>query len=246
MRSETRHQLKKDQFAEKLAEKAGSTVHWAVEHRTKIYVGAAVAIAVLVAAIGGWMYLRNQERKAALALAQAMTTYQAPVLPPGTPPQPGLTTFNSEEDRAKAANTEFRAVADKYSTASGKIGRYMAGVTSMEMGATSEAEKDFKQVADKADKDLASLAKLALASLYRQTNRADDAINVYKDLADHPTRSVSKTMAQLEMASTYAARNETARARDIYNEIIKQNPEKADAASVGVELANERLAALPK
>ena len=64
-----------------------------------------------------------------------MQAYQTPLAQPGQQVPPGVKTFASVADRAKAANTLFTAAADKYGmTPAGKLSRYFAGLTAMEAG----------------------------------------------------------------------------------------------------------------
>ncbi len=98
-----------------------------------------------------------------------MQDYQTPLAPPGQPP-PGIKTYPSAVARAKAANAEFIAVADKYGmTPDGKVARYFAGLTAIEAGQNDAAESALKQVAGSWNANIAALAKLSLAQLYRQT-----------------------------------------------------------------------------
>jgi predicted negative regulator of RcsB-dependent stress response len=233
VRSDVRHQLKRDKFAETTTE----TMHWAAEHRSRLILYSAVVLALVVLAISFYAVRRSQEQHASLALANAMETYDAPVVPPGTPAQPGLTMFNSAKDRSTAANAEFRKVADKYSTQSGKVARYMEGVTYSEMGDYVNAERVLKSVAE-GSADLANLAKFALASVYRRSNRESDAIAIYQDIEAHPSQSVGKSMADLELASIYAQKQPD-KAKVILQQLAKDNPNTAVA-----ELANEKLGAL--
>ena len=68
-------------------------------------------------------------------------------------------------------------------------------------GDNAGAEQNFKDVASKGNRDLSALAKLALASLYGQTNRTKDAVAIYQELINKPTASVSKVTAQLQLAN---------------------------------------------
>jgi predicted negative regulator of RcsB-dependent stress response len=234
VRSDVRHQLKRDKFAETTTE----TMHWAVEHRSRLILYGAVVLVVLVLAISFYAVRRSQEQTASLALANAFETYGAPVVPAGTPPQPGVTMFNSNKDRATAANADFRKIADKYSTQSGKLARYMAGVTYNELGDYPNAEKELKDVAGSGSGDLSNLAKFALASVYRQSNRDADAINEYQEIEAHPSPSVGKSMADLELASVYSAKQPD-KAKILLQQIAKDNPNTAIA-----QLATEKLAAI--
>lgn len=233
MRSDVRHQLKTDRFAEATTE----TVHWAVEHRSRLILYGSLAIAVVALAITFFAVRQSQEKAAGIALANAFETYQAPVVPAGTPAQPGLQMFNSSKDRAKAANDAFAKVADKYSTQSGKTARYMQGITYGEMGDVANAEKNLKEVIGSGG-DLGNLARFALASVYRQNNREQDAIALYNEISAHPSHSVGKPMAELELASLYTAKQPD-KAKVILQELAKDNKDDA----IG-QMAAEKLAAL--
>lgn len=233
MRSDVRHQLKTDRFAEATTE----TVHWAVEHRSRVILYGSLVLAVVALAITFFAVRRSQEQQASIALANAFETYQAPVVPAGTPAQPGLQMFFSSKDRAKAANEAFGKVADKYSTQSGKTARYMQGITYGEMGDVANAEKQLKNVIGSGD-DLGNLARFALASVYRQNNREQDAIALYNEISAHPSHSVGKPMADLELASLYTAKQPD-KAKVILQQLAKDN--KNDAIG---QLATEKLAAI--
>ena len=63
-----------------------------------------------------------------------------------------------------------------------------------------------KEVASTRNSDLAGLAKVALAAFYGNNNRAKEAADVYKELIDKPTTTVSKVMAQMQLAAMYESR----------------------------------------
>jgi len=67
-----------------------------------------------------------------------------------------------------------------------------------------------------------SLANLVLASVYRNQKKDSDAIAIYKDLIDHPTLSVPKTIAQLGLADLYQA-TQPAEANKLYEQITKDD-----------------------
>ena len=81
-----------------------------------------------------------------------------------------------------------------------------------------------KTVAAYHNEDLSSLAKLALASVYRNSNRTKDATDLYKQLTDKPTRTVSKASAEMALAETYQAAGMTADAKKLYEQIQKESP----------------------
>lgn len=225
MQGYTRRQLKEDRFAETAKEAAS----WASGHRRPVVWGIGLVVVAALVYLGVAYWLNHQSERANNDLGAAMRTLTEPLRPAGAPPTEGDNSFSSVAERAKAAGKQFQAVADKYGyTKPGKIARYMQGVTAVQAGDNAAAEQQLKSVADSRDKDVAALAKMALASLYRSSNRLADAARVYKDVEDHPTDTVSKAEAQLEMAAMYEATNPQ-QAASIYQQIQKDNPNTAAA-----------------
>jgi len=191
-------------------------------------------------AIGGWAYVDYRDQQAQSQLAQAIEKYSAPIRPAGTPATPEMLSFASGQERATVTNAEFSRIANKYSfTQSGRVARYFAGVTLHEMGDNAAAEKDLKDVADSHYKEIASLAKLALAAIYHDTNRDPQAMALYKELADHPTASVGKSTAQFLLASLYEESHQPDQARALYQQMQKDSP-----ASPVAQLATQKLQSL--
>ena len=239
MRAETRHQLKQDAFSRVTIATAERTAHWTVEHRSTLLI-AAVAVAIVVGAVlGGWFYLSSQDEKASFDFAQAVRTMDTQLRPAGSPPQPDVPSFTSPKERAEAAHKQFQAIADKYPhTRTADMAHYFLGVTAVDAGDNTGAERDLKQVASAGNGELASMAKLALASLYGNTNRTKDAVALYQELIKKPTRSVSKVTAQLQLAELYETSNQPLDAKRTYEEIKKDNPVGEVAQLVTQKLAD--------
>lgn len=231
MDTQTRHALKED----KLVQATQVGIDWLQEHRSAA-VRWTIACAVVVAAIvAGVVTYATRSSAAELALGSALDTYSAQLSQPGQPPTPGETTFSTAAERAKAANQQFVAIADRYGMLkAGKNARYFAGITALQMGQTGAAEKDLEQVANSHDENLASLAKLALASVYVQTGRSSEAVVLYKDLIAKPTATVPANAAQLQLAALYESTN-PAQAMQIYAQL------KNDKSPAG-QIAAQKLA----
>ena len=237
----TRHQLKEDKFANA----AKGTVSWAGHHQKLVSVASTVLLVAAALGVGGWVFLQWREQKASFAMAGALRTYQRPLRPAGTPANPDFPSLASLMERAKAARTEFQAVADQYSyTRSGKIARYYVGLTAMESGDTAAAERELKAIADSGNKDLAPLGKLALASLYRSQKRDADAIQIYRQLIDNPSDSVPKAAAQLELASLYEEK-QPAEAGKLYQQIRIEYPTSAAGQIASSRLTRLGIAGVP-
>ena len=197
---------------------------WATDHgRTLLFT--LVGLLIIVAIVSGFLaWNSRQTDQANIALSKAMRTFTAQLRPPGTPANETMQSFTSIAERGREAEKEFKDVAAKYPyTKPAKLASYMAGAAAMQAGDNADAEKQLKSAADSRDSDIASLAKLALAGLYGSTNRQADAAKIYKDLADHPTNTVSKSQAQLALAGMYEA-TDPKEAAAIYQQIQKESP----------------------
>ncbi len=239
MRAETRHQLKEDRFSKATLQAAEKTVDWTVEHKSKLIVAAVVVLVAAAIVLGGWYYLNTQNDKASAEFSAATRTMQAPVRPAGMPPQEGFQSFASTQERAAEARKQFQTILDKYPhTHAATMARYFVGLTSFQMGDNATAERDLQEVAKSSKKEIAALAKLALASVYRAENKDVQAVELYQQLMDKPTITVSKVSAQLELADFYENRNKPDEAKRIYEQIAKENPA-SEAASVAQQRASE-------
>ncbi|HWZ82573.1 MAG TPA: tetratricopeptide repeat protein [Terriglobales bacterium] len=240
MRAETRHQLKEDRFSKATFHAAEQTVDWTVEHRSKLIIaGIVVAIAALIG-FGGWYYMNLQDEKASLELGAAGRTLEQPVRPAGVPAQPGYPSSASSQERATDARKQFQAIVDKYPhTRTADMARYFVGLTSSQLGDNAAAERNLQDAANASNKDVAALAKLALASVFQSENKDSQAIDYYKQLIDKPTISVNKVAAQLALASFYEGRQKPDEAKRIYDQIQKENP-----ATEAAQLAQQRAGKL--
>jgi predicted negative regulator of RcsB-dependent stress response len=240
VRAETRHQLKQDAFSRVTIEAAEKTAHWTAEHRTALIVSGIIVGIVLVVGLGGWYYLSVQDEKASLVLAQAVRTMDTPLRPAGAPEQPDFPTFTSGKERSEAARKQLQTIVDKYPhTRTADMAGYFLGVLDENLSDNSGAERNFKEATSVHNRDLAAVAKFALASLYGQTNRTKEAIALYQELIGKPTMSVSKVTAQLQLAELYRNSNQPLDAKRILEQVKKENP-----GSEAGQLAAQKLAEL--
>lgn len=246
MRAETRRQLKQDKFSRTTIQLAEQSVHWSAEHKTKLIAGAAVVAAIAALVFGSWYYADQQDNKASVDFSNAVQVLGAPVRPAGMPAQPGFASYASAKERAADAHKKFQDIINNYPHSNAaKFARYFLGVTSADMGDYAAAERDLKAAASERkyfvlpDKNLSSLARLALASVYVNNGRTKDAIEIYKDLAQNPTDTVAKSTAEIGLAEAYQAAGMSAEAKQLYERIQKESPSGAAG-----QIAAERLQAM--
>jgi TolA-binding protein len=159
---------------------------------------------------------------------------------PGAPEQPDFPTFTSAKERAQAAQQKFQAIVNNYPhTRTAEMARYFLGVTAAQQGDNASAERHFKEVVSSGNREIASVAKNALANLYRESNRSKEAIALYQELMNKPTTSVSKVTAQMQLAELYQNSNQPLEAKRMYEQIKKENP-----SNEAGQMATQKLAQL--
>ena len=214
MDQQTKAALKQDKFVT-------TTTHgleWASQNRHSVIVTSAIVLAViLVLVIAGVVY-NSRSTAASAAFGNAMQTYQTPLAQPGQPVPPGVKTFPSAAERAKAANAQFLQVADKYGMMpDGKNALYFAGPdhdgSRAEPAGGGHAEEGRRTHGTAIWR---RWRKFSLAGLYRTTGRDQQAIDLLKQLSNKPTTTVPAGLAKLQLADLYEAQGKTAEARNVY------------------------------
>ncbi len=233
MDTQTRHALKND----KLAQAAASSANWVSGHRSGVLRWVIVGVVALILIIGGFLFWTIRSSAADTALGAAMDTYNAPLAQPGLPSGNGV--YTTAADRSKAANQQFVDVANQYGWMSqGKKAHYFTGITYQELGQNASAETELKIAAGAWDRNLANLAKLALAGLYRQTARDAQAIEIYNGIVAKPSETVSAAVAQLDLADVYVAEGKQDQARALWAHI-----KDADKDGAAGSIAAQKLGA---
>lgn len=235
MDTQTRHALKGDKFAQATK----TSVTWLSGHRSNVVRWAIGAAAVLVVGIASLVFWTMQESAAEQALGQALDIYTAPLALPGAPAEAG--TYATVADRAKAANQQFKTVANKYGwLTEGSKARYFQGITEQELGQTPAAEGDLKKVADSWNRNLANLAKVALASIYHQTSRDQQAIDMYNEIIAKPSETVTAGVAQLDLADLYDATGKQAQAKALWAKLKDSDKDGAAGSIAAQKLAGNK------
>jgi len=231
--TQTRHALKQD----KLRQAAASSASWITVHRTAVIRWGVTLGALLLLGIAFLVYYDMRSQAADTALGAALDVYNAPLAQPGAPVQSG--TYANSKDRAKAANGKFLDVEKQFGwMPQGTKAHYFAGITDEDMGQNAAAETELKAAAGSLNRNIANLAKLALAGLYRQTGRDAQAIDLYNALAAKPSETVPATVAQLDLADLYAASGKQAQARMLWAKV-----KDADKDGAAGSIAAQKLTA---
>ena len=235
MDTQTRHALKGDKFAQATK----TSVTWLSGHRTNVVRWAIGAAAILVVGIGFLVFWNMQESAAEVALGKALDIYTAPLALPGVPAESG--SYATVADRAKAANQQFKAVADKYGwLTEGSKARYFQGVTEQELGQTAAAEGDLKKVADSWNRNLANLAKVALASFFFLLGCVLLVFVFFFEIIAKPSETVTAGVAQLDLADLYDATGKQAQAKALWAKLKDSDKDGAAGSIAAQKLAGNK------
>jgi predicted negative regulator of RcsB-dependent stress response len=231
--TQTRHALKQDKFAQA----AASSADWISGHRTGLVRWTVTVGVAVVVAVGALVYWNVRTTAAEDALGRAIDLYDTPLAEPGAPPESGV--YSTAAARATEANREFVAIAHDFSwLPEANKAKYFAGVTYVELNENGNAESDLNAAAGSMDHNLANLAKMALAGLYRQTNRDSEAVSLYNEIAAKPSTTVSSSVAQLALADLYVSEGKTDMARNLWAKV-----KDADKDGAAGQIAEQKLAA---
>lgn len=220
----------------------GNGLSWAKRNsRTTLLVGG-IALALLLVIVAGYSIYQHRTAEAQTAFGEAMQTYQTPLVRPGQALPPGMKAFATAKERASKANGQFTQVASQYGmTEPGKLAQFFAGLTYMEAGQNGQAEETLKKVASGWNGDTSALAKDALAQLYAQTGRTQEAVDLFQQLSKGHASTVPPTLAQLQLADLYSSQGKTEQARQIYAEIKDHDKDAKGKPGIASQVATRKL-----
>jgi len=231
----SRKELKKDEIRETLAHGAEAVI----SHQRLAGSVITVAIAVALAVLGWYEYTKWQTEKATAALDDAMKVFEARIRAPGEPSEPGEVTYVDEKNKFQDAAKKLAEVAHNFSrTRPGQVARYYVGLSQERLGRYDEAQKALKELEAGGNEELAALARFQLAEVYDRMGKGEDAVKIYRQLADKSGTLVPKPMVLLALAD-HLQKSNPQEANKLYNQIKKDFPDSPVAAE-----AEKRLESL--
>lgn len=177
--------------------------------------------------IGYWTWHERVEGRAHALLADALAVQEARVGPPAAATgTPGLT-FPTERDRAQAAATKFKIVADAYpSSDDGLFARYQEAAALVQLGDLSGAARAYQQVVDRAgDRIYGQMARLGLAEVQARSGQYDQAIATFKDLAQRKDGPLPVDGILMQLGLAYRDAGRTNDAQQTFNRLIDEFPD---------------------
>jgi predicted negative regulator of RcsB-dependent stress response len=216
----TRKELKQDKIKETFAQGAEAVF----SHRLVTL----IVLLVVLVAVSTWsawrIYTDRQTLHASTAFSDATKIYTARI-GPADPSQPGEAAFPDEISRSNAAQQKFAAVADKYPrNYYGRLARYYSALCLEDSERLNQALEELKKISSTGDPEITALAQYQTAVIYARTGKIDDAVKIYRALADKQSVLVPRSVVLLELANTLRSGNPK-EALSVYEQIKKEFPD---------------------
>ena len=217
----SRKELKQDKIKETLEHGAEAVI----SHGQFAAILVAI-IVVLAVGYGGWRFYNDRQTgQASVEFDAAMKAFQGRIGATPDPSDPSAPVYRDENARVQDALTKFTNAAAKYpSTNPGKLARYYAAICLEDLERQSQALEELKKISGSSDKELASLAQYQMGIIYSRTGKPDDAIKLFRALADKPSTVVPRPLVLLELAGVLRT-SKPNEAATIYQQIKKEFPD---------------------
>lgn len=204
---------------------------------------------VLVAVMAGvWVtWSRRKADEARRALGRAISITTAPLAStPGADPT-GLR-FNSEQERAQRAIEEFEKVAAKYGDPYRSEARLFIASNRLSVE-REKAISELEELTNSGNRDVAILAKFALAQAREGDGKFDEAARLYQDLVSQNSVVVTPDTANLRLALVFQKQGKKKEAADILFQVADTARKAKDADGAALpqsEAAREAAQELQK
>lgn len=229
MDKQTRDKLKHDRFQEEFTH----TVQYLGAHKDMVRKYGLAAAGVLALVIAAWGFMNYQRSTREADLRKAVLVLDGFVGDPAANTTGGPT-FKTQAEKDAAAEKAFLEVANKHKgSREGLLARFHAATLACDQGKLPECEAGFKEVASGSDANMASVAKLSLATLYQAQGKAADAETLLRQLVNNPTALVSKEQAQIALAKALV-RTKPQEARLLVESLKDVDRPAVSRAAVGV------------
>lgn len=209
----------------------------------------AIAVAVVIALVGGYtLWRQSRNAKAEAALAGALALFEAPVVPlaapaPGSPlpvQQPG--TYPTEKAKLEAALPKLMEAADAHpNTSAGIAARYYAASALASLGRFSEAEQRYQEVVDKAGNGIyGRTGRLGVADAQAAQGKYDAAITIYRELSTDTNSQIPIDGILMALGRTYLQAGRSDEAARAFSRIVDEFPQSVYAADARREREEAR------
>jgi tetratricopeptide (TPR) repeat protein len=198
-----------------------------LEGRGKAILYGIVGVVLVAVLAGVWVtWSRRKADEARRALGRGIAIASAPVS--STSPMDPASTYANEQERAQKAIEEFQKVVAKYGDPYRVEARYFIATNLLYV----DREKGISELTELSksnNRDIATLAKFALAQAKEADGKYDEAAQLYSQLASQSSAIISPEMANLRLAMVYQKQGKKKEAADILFQIAEAARKAKDA-----------------
>jgi tetratricopeptide (TPR) repeat protein len=188
-----------------------------LEGRGKAILYGIAAVVLLAILVGVWVsWSRRKADEARRALGRGITIATAPVT--STSLVDSANTYANEQERAQKAIEEFQKVVAKYGDPYRTEAQYFIATNLLYL----DREKGISELTELSksnNKDIAILAKFALAQAKEADGKYDEAAQLYSELASQNNAIITPETANLRLAMVYQKQGKKKEAADILFQI---------------------------
>lgn len=225
MKAQERHRLKENAFASNTMK----VIESVTAHRDR-WLGGALVLVVLIAAVGGFnLWRKHQSEAGGAMLGIALAIEQAQIAPaptvPGAKQTPG--TYPTEQARNEAALKAFEQVAATYGSAdAGLTARYHIGVAQLAMGHFTEAQQAFEATAAAAGASVyGPMARMGRAEVLLAAGKYDDAIKAFTELSAERDGLLPIDGVLMQLGKSCQKAGKTQEAKATFKRIVDEFPD---------------------
>ncbi len=165
---------------------AGKAMDWMIRHHKPVLAGLIAVAVAIVAAWGASSYSASRERKAGEALAGALELQSRPIASEVQPPEAGVETFPSKEERQKATLGALDKVRVDYPrSAAAQTAVAQIGFLKLKSGDAPGAQAALQEFLKDAPRDhaLRAVVQESLGYAFEAQGKLDDAGRAFAELA---------------------------------------------------------------
>lgn len=223
MRRKVRHELKQNELLVMLDQ----VLTWSSKNSQTLKTGLVVMVIGAAAMGGAYVYQHGRGQAADALLVDAMSKYHG-VIQENTivaAPQEG-TTFESVEERYRAALEAFQRVTQRYgSLPQGREAHYYSALCQVGLGEIEDAEALLEEVVRERGDLLYSLASQALATVKSQKSDYAGSAEIYRALVDDPQDPLPKDQLLFALAQELEKDDRLEEARQTYQRFLEEFPQ---------------------
>ena len=218
-----RRDLKHDKFVDEVGV---LTARARANQRGLLAIGAA-AVAIALIAYGIFFYRGNQERKAQAALAEAIETFESPLITEGQPQQDPRAKFKTEAERTAAAEKQFKDVQTKFAgTDSADVSDLYVARISAARGDVATAQKLLQGFVDDHPKHfLVGAARYSLIQMRIDNGQAQQVATELNTELAKPEPVLPADSILVLLAHAYDVQGDEEKSRATYRRIVTEFPD---------------------